>query len=125
MDTILDCGHPPSPHSDITNGYGTTSDGKKHCYACCALRDKERMEKDGKIYLYLVHNTTKINNPLWEITNWPGSLRFPVRILKMGRHNIAGTRYDVWFTDTHGNAWHGVQYGDNTQVAHCRKLKSA
>lgn len=111
---LLDCGHAESPHSDFTTGYGTDPEtGKRHCYACCAERDKQRMRDDGRITLYLTDRT---------VTNWPGSLKIPVHHLRKGAHNMARTRYDVWFS-FEGALWHGVQYGENTQICHCRKTK--
>lgn len=120
---LLDCGHPESAHSEFTRGYGTDSQGKRHCYACCAEQDKAHMRQHGKIALYL---TTKpdLGGSYGDarISNWPGSLEFKGRYHK-GRHNIAGSRYDAWFK-FEGSNWHGVQYGENTQIIHCRKLKS-
>src|SRR3990167_8673081 len=116
MSNLLDCGHPPSEHSEITTGYGTDKDGKKHCYACCADNDRKAMIADGRATLYLIGKPGE-----HEITNWPGSLRFnPFRVRK-GRHNMARTRYDAWFTGPDGKKWHGVQYGENTQIAHCKR----
>jgi hypothetical protein len=40
-----------------------------------------------------------------------------------GRHNIAGVRYDVWFRGPDGHVWWGVQYGDMTQICHCKRTK--
>ncbi len=36
---------------------------------------------------------------------------------------LLGVRYDFWF-EFGNNAFHGVTYGDNTQVAHIRCLKN-
>lgn len=85
------------------------------CYPCCAELDRERMRSTGRITLYLAPN----KNGGFEVTNWPGTLRFPV-----GRHNIAGVRNDVWFIGPDNMTWHGVQYGDNTQLCHCKRVKS-
>ena len=111
---LCDCGHPPSEHAEFTTGYGTDSDGKTACYACCAEKDKERMIQTGRAVLYLSNR---------KITNWPGSLSFDVSHISKGRHNIARTRYDAWFTGPDGKNWHAVQYGDMTQIAHCRRVK--
>lgn len=102
-------------------GGGTSygSKGRKLCYACCGLRDRRAMIRDGRATLYLI-------NPaglLWSVGNWPGTLDFPVRSKQKGRHNIAGTRYDVWFNGPDGHVWHGVTYGDNTQLCHCKRTK--
>ena len=110
---ILDCGHPPSPHSDSMAGYGEKVDGTRHCYECCAKYDEEDMEKSGRAVLYYTGK---------EVTNWPGSLRFPVYYSRQGRHNIAGIRFDFWFI-AFGHIWHGIQYGSQTQIAHCKRTK--
>jgi len=99
----------------LTTGYGVM-DGKKHCFDCCAVNDRETMTKDGnskRLPLYLVGR---------EVTNWPGTLRLPVLSSSSGRHNWAGSRTDVWFR-FNGHTWHGVQYGAFTDVVHCRQTK--
>ena len=111
---ILDCGHEESSHSDLTTGYGEDDAGKRHCYACCAEHDKAQMIQNGHATLYLTDNG---------VTNWPGSLRFNFGTVRVGRHNIAGKRYDVWFTGPDNATWHGVQYGDMTQICHCKRIK--
>lgn len=101
-------------------GYGCDDLGRRHCYVCCADHDQAYMRKTGKITLYL---TTFDNGSLGRITNWPGSLEFRTAYVRRGRHNIAGRRYDAWFW-FEGAHWHGVQYGDNTQIMHCRRTKA-
>ena len=59
------------------------------------------------------------------VTDWPGALKFRVRHKRVGSHNLAGRRVDVWFTDSDGREWHGVNYGHNSQLCHCRRLRSA
>jgi len=108
----LDCGHEPSEHSSLTTGYGTDNQGKTLCYACCAERDKDQMIKDGKTILYLTQSA---------VTNWPGSLSLPIRGRRTGRHNIAGKKFDVWFNGPDGHVWHGTQYGEMTQLCHCKR----
>ena len=103
---------------NCSTGYGTNKSGKKICYTCCAVIDKEQMRHDGKIVLYLVKHNDK-----YEITNWPGSLVIPVSYMRIGRHNIAGKRYDVWFWFEE-QLWHGVSYGDNTQICYCKQNKN-
>lgn len=110
-----DCGHVESPHSSYTRGFGTDPNtGKTLCLECCAAEDIRIMEEDGRIVLYLTKDT---------VTNWPGTLKFPVQYQTKGKHNIARTRYDVWFRDAKKALWHGVQYGEFTQLCHCRRVK--
>ena len=126
---LLDCGHPPSEHAEWTTGYGQDKDGKTFCYSCCAENDKAQMIADGKTVLYLVKNRQAkdfgdgIDRSPWSITNWPSSLSIPINTPRISRHNIAGKRYDVWFTGPDGFVWHGVTYGDNTQLCHCKRTK--
>lgn len=128
---VLDCGHLPSARVDATAtvGYGTNKDGKRHCYACCGERDRTDMIASGRVTLYLIPREHKPADRAdfvrYEVINWPGSLRFSVRIsdIRHGRHNIAGTRTDVWFLGPDGATWHGVNYGENTDIVHCRRVK--
>ena len=97
-------------------GYGFDEHDQEVCYACCAVQDTERMKKENRITLYLVK---KRGGDC--VSNWPGTLQiWPDRISK-GRHNIAHTRYDVHFRYV-GKNWHGVQYGENTQLLHCKAI---
>lgn len=117
---ILDCGHVPSEHSEITTGYGTDANGKKHCYSCIATIDRAQMDKDGRATLYLVNRDGK-----YFVTNWPASLSYPVQSFRTSWHNIAGKdgRIDFWFTDHAGKHWHGYQIGAYNEIAHCRRVK--
>lgn len=106
----------------IWAGYGVMPEtGEKVCYACCGELDKQRLlnAKPGdKFYMYLTGNMQYG----YYVFNWPGSFKIKV-FPRKGSHNFARARYDFWFY--FGNkAFHGVQYGDNTQVAHIRCLKN-
>jgi hypothetical protein len=115
---VLECGHPPSPHSEHTTGYGVDDQGNRKCYACCAEDDKQYMRDHDRMTLYLVQR----DPGKWVLTNWPGSFEIPVHGVTKGRHNLARTRYDCWVT-FEGRTWHFTQYGDNTQIAHGRRIK--
>ena len=105
------------PPESIGTGYATDKDGNKICYSCCGKEDAEYMRVNGKNTLYLTSNGETSGH----VSNWPGTLKIPCHI-KRGRHNIARYRYDVWFK-FEGRTWHGVQYGDNTQIVHCKRTK--
>lgn len=105
--------------STISTGYGTDSDGRKVCFACCGEADKQYMRDHDKITLYLSSTELCVDK---FVKNWPGTLIIPVTGFSRGCHNFARYRYDVWFR-FEGQDWHGVQYGDNTQLVHCKKLK--
>jgi len=126
---------------DITTGYGIDEDGNRFCFRCCGVQDRESMVETGRAVLYLAkrnlsdgelaHGLMFSVGPglgrrigTHEVTNWPGSLRFRTWGPTKGSHNIAGSRYDVWFIGPDAEAWWGVQYGDWTQICHCKRLKS-
>ena len=118
------CGvcHVTKPCNDggsISTGYGVAKDGSLHCFRCCGDTDAQEMRKTGKATLYLCDASWK--QGYGHVANWPGTLKLPVNHLRKGRHNIARVRYDVWFR-FEGTGWHGVQYGDNTQIVHCRRV---
>jgi hypothetical protein len=109
---------PYNAYSDITPGYGKTKDDKICCYPCCAEEDKRIMRETGRRVLYL----TSANGGGYRITNWPGSLEFSTTYASKGGHNIAGVRRDVWFK-FEGKLWHGVQYGNTSQLCYCKVTK--
>lgn len=115
-------------------GYAELTEGgqlKRICYSCIAPRDKADMIQTGKAVLYFTNSDPTIKNGKFRfgtfgearLTNWPGTLSFQARF-KLGRHNIARSRYDVWFTGPDGNPWHGVQYGEFSQLTRCRRIKT-
>lgn len=117
MSETLDCGHPPSPHSEGGTGYGTQPDGTKHCYMCCALIDLRDMHKDGCATLYLKGSA----EDGFRLTNWPGSLTFPVRNFSLMRHSpFRRQRIDAWFLGPDGYVWHAVNKGDMELTKCCR-----
>lgn len=87
---------------------------------CDIVMDKQTMIDKGhskNLPLYLKHDKGG-----YYVSNWPGTLRFDCLIRK-GRHNIAGTRHDVWFDGPDGYVWHGTQYGEWTEICHCRRTQ--
>jgi hypothetical protein len=128
--TCVDCGRiKETKIQGVTTGYAINSNGQKVCYDCCAVQDRKWMDDNDRISLYLSFKEDP-NLPKgftlykqWSATNWPGTLSFNVSYRKTGKHNFAGIREDVWFRDHAGRQWHGVCYGHNTQILHCRKLK--
>lgn len=103
-------------------GYGTNAKGDKICYQCIGendTRDFEGAQVGQKFTMYLTKNSVTGEN---EVTNWPGSFRAQVQRLHTGKHNIAGKRYDAYFK-VRGNQFHGVTYGDNTQICHVKRIK--
>jgi hypothetical protein len=119
-----DCGKKKvSPDSDDSGGpgYGTSPEGEKVCYTCCAKRDIADMVATGRAVLYLTVVGPQVAALI--LTNWPGTLRIPVKSCRVGCHNLAGTREDVWFDGPDGRKWWGVCIG-NTQICRCKRLKA-
>ena len=123
------CVDPASPHA---GNYGVDKENNKHCPACCAEWEKADLLENRKGMLYLTYDNEDRNYQTsgfiypknGKLTNWHGLLSIPIRAIKIGKHNIAGRRFDVWFT-WQGKEWHGVQYGDYTQICHIRQVKKA
>lgn len=77
------------------------------------------MNANGFAMLYLVDGGA--NGDGMMVQDWSGQLRIKPTKVRKGRHNIARTRFDVWFT-YEGQRWHGVNIGDN-QILRCRRIK--
>lgn len=107
----------PSKYS-FTTGYGLDSNNNKICYACCADQDRDYMRQHGRKTLYL----TKDDKGKYKVTNWPSSLEFTNVYVKKGVHKRTGVRYDCWFK-FEGRIWHGVQYGDDTEIVYVKRTK--
>lgn len=96
------------------------------CYPCSSKRERADLIERGKGALYLCGTPSfgmAADGKGLRLTDWPGCLCFPVQAHSKGRHNLAGTRIDVWFTGPDGKPWHGVSYGEMTQLCHVRRLK--
>lgn len=95
-------------------GYGINKRDEKVCYSCCAKLTLGVMLIEGKATLYFCKD---------KVTDWAGELSFNVLEQRKSKHNFAGVRYDYWFKDRMGSLWHGYTVGNNTEIAHCRRLK--
>lgn len=121
------CGQTKPVATSGGTGYAKTN-GKLICYTCCADINRTQMIATGKATLYLTcepqsnERLDKGRRTLGKVSNWPGTLSFPCHT-RTGKHNIAKVRYDVWFIGPDGKKWHGVTYGDYTQVCHCKRMK--
>lgn len=99
-----------------TTGYGIDKRKRKVCFECCGAEDRREMLRTGKGVMYLTEKAGRFS-----VNNWPGTLTIaPDRVTK-GRHNIAGSRYDVWFT-LDGHRYHGVNYGENSQILRVKRI---
>lgn len=114
------CGATKPVQTNGGTGYACRDDGALICYACCAITDRENILRDGKACLYL----TKTDAKHWEVINWPGTLRFAAYHVAPMRHPWARQARIAYFTGPDGKRWYAKNIGDS-QIAHCRRLKSA
>lgn len=122
-------------HNLLNGNYGISIHGKRRkykCYACCVETEKAFMRKNGKTMLYLSQEQKatpiqrlpyRMEADTCKVTDFTGGLSITPTSVKASFHNIAGKRYDAWFI-FEGYFWHGVTYGDNTQILHCKKTKT-
>lgn len=103
-------------------GYGIDRENRKVCHACAAKLDRADMIRNGRATLYLCASETRRAD---RVTNWPGSLAFRVVFWTEGRHNMAGRVITAYFKGPRGQWWSARNIGDNSQIAHCRKLAPA
>lgn len=105
-------------------GYGCDADGNLVCYACCGDNDARALRDTGRAVLYLTwrSDTGRGGASRAYVSNWPGTLRLPVYASRKGRHNLARTRYDVWFR-FEGREYHGVQLGEWSDICRVRRVK--
>lgn len=115
------CGETKPVRTQGGTGYGYAKDSKIVCYDCCGEGDRADMVESGKATLYFTPDKSASYNKC-TISNWPDSLKF-TGAFSVGLHNIAGKRYDVRFKGPDGFWWHGVTYGNNTQICHCKRTK--
>lgn len=133
-----DCGEavPLNMTGSGGSGYATDSDRTRFtCYPCAGERESAFLVEHGRGMLYLCrdvpageparqYRTAGTMESGYYLTDWPGTFRLPVSYGRIGRHNMAGRRFDVRFTGPDGREWRGTSYGDNTQICHVRRLKS-
>jgi hypothetical protein len=111
------CGQNKPVQHDGGTGYGTDKAGNKICYECIGLEElfALRAAKPGETFIMYFDGK--------QVMNWPGSFKQTVTRVHAGRHNIAGKRYDFYFF-VNRKPFHGVTYGDNTQIAHVKRIKA-
>lgn len=132
--SLLDCGHPNWHRAAerargeyvLTTGYGIApGTNRRICYACCAERDRERMIADGRAVLYLASAAPP--GSALQLQNWPGSLTFPVRGHRRATGYGFGGSYPIvtgFFIGPDGRPWTFRHAGNNSQLAHCRRIRA-
>ena len=104
----------PFPFSGGGTGYALNHQNEFVCYECCGKNDAEQLKADRKGHLYFCGD---------KVSNWPGTLSFPVHHRSYSFHNFAGRngRCDFWFT-AFGANWHGVCIGKHNQLSRVRQI---
>ena len=115
---MCDCGHPESPHSSFTRGFGRDADGKTYCYDCCAEGDRRRMRETGRIVAYLSSDGNTVQN-------WPGTVL--ARVTQETKRRMYGCcvsdRTFIRAVAPDGSRWYGQGPGRGMYV-NLRKAKS-
>lgn len=124
--------------TEITTGYGIDHHGHKLCFDCIGKLDRKKlynMPIGGKTILYHIREKTGNDTYRHFVSNCSGTFKNSAILQNIGRHNIAGKRYDLDFVlkDENGNVikdkkgkmqwFHGTRYGDMTEILHVRKVK--
>lgn len=86
------------------------------CDNCSSLFQKAEMVVTGKTKLY--------DTGGMHLSNYSNTLHFDIIGSQRGNHNIAPCRIDFWFNGPDNHTWHGILYGNNTCVVHCKRNKS-
>lgn len=112
-------------------GYGTRLNGDRVCYSCIGKEDKAELLNTGKLigYLHFDSESKPYHRTGFEylknasFMNWPGTFRVPIsQAVKRSFNNFGAPRIDFWFT-FEGHKYHGVNVGDNSQIARVKRLK--
>lgn len=112
----------PEIGQSIGTGYASDGKGNITCYECIGTQDTTEMVTapiGTRFTMYL----TETDGQKY-VQNWPGTLKRKIQYHTNGRHNIAGTRVNVWFS-INGEKFFGTTYGKNTQLCHIRKIKDS
>lgn len=101
---ILDCGHKPNPHSQMTTGTAKwrQSDGtiKEICLDCSYKLELDEMSSSERYVGYLSMDCRTL-------TTWPGRVMGNVVSLTKVRQCLDGVMCYVRVRDTKGNIWIG------------------
>lgn len=104
--TLLDCGHTPSPHSDFTTGTAHTPDGREICWDCANSEIAHQVSASvpgDKITLY-------VSSDGKSIITWPGGV-IMTHVTYGERHHRSHERYYLTARDDKGRTWSGTGAG--------------
>ena len=133
--------HPLTPLGATGYAYLNASDEdrRKVCYTCAADLDRALMDERGEITLHLDGLISLRMNPerviqkqasgqaspggKISVSNWCGSLSYSVELVRVGNGGMSKIRRDIYFTDHKGRVWHGVQFGNKSELVYCKRMK--
>lgn len=98
--------------------YAELPGGHRICPDCLGRMDATNMILKGSAALYL----TIVDDSKAYVSNFFGTIVFPVTKISKGKHNIAKTQTNIRFIGPDNVEWYGTNYGDETQVVHCARL---
>lgn len=118
----LDCGHPPSPHSEHTTGTAHTPDGREICWGCADANIRQNIATTApgqplRDALYLSQDGTRL-------TTWPGTAMLTITSLTERCVGYGGVRYYVRAQSPDGHHYHGTSPGPN-MYARMRRSREA
>lgn len=118
--TCSHCKEEKFSKDNFTTGYGVDREGNFVCFDCCGKEDREVLismnaGKVTEVNLYY-------NEKEGFVTNWPGSLKIKVAFKNKAKHNWGLPRFNFWFYLA-GSEFYGYVIGNNTEIAHVKKLK--
>lgn len=117
--TILDCGHVPSEHSELTTGTAHTADDREICWTCADAEQRADLLTERKYTAYA-------NSEKMLLTTWTGGELARITSWSRSRHawTSDGYIYHFWAKDAHGQRWYGTTPG-NGMYARMIKAKEA
>lgn len=122
-DTVLSCGHPPTPQPSggIGTGYATDAiTGETSCYDCASKAEIELLRHVDRFFAYLSTDNR-------HVVTWPGGrvgtvTRYTEDSGRWTRFGRVHRRY-VQVTDVHGNRWTGTGPVENGNYVRLRRMK--
>ncbi len=117
----VDCGEEKIHVDSLTTGYGIDKQGAQGLLLLLREADSADMSATGRAVLYL----TEEGPEGAVVSNWPGLRSFGSVTSAWVLTTLPVGAVDVWFTDSDGREWHGINYGHNSQLCHCRRLRVA
>lgn len=119
--SIIDCGHPPSPHGEHTTGDCVVREEgqpeRRICWDCAHQREVKQMLTAKRHFAYITEE-----NGHWIVSNWPGRKlgdvlnKHEVRNWMVERGYMTSHWHYVRVRDVNGHIWFGYTGGPGLYV---------